>query len=1766
MPEDKIKWIAPEQTNQGNSVTGGAVVNIDPSQYNFQAKINADNNKLRAQNQSGVKQAGLMLANGAANTLTTMAEGFGYLPELFDNDRDYSNAFTQKMQEWKNPFGEIYRENPEETFDLADPAWWYSNIQQLGESVAAFGMMNVGTAKVFGTIARGAGEALTLGRLGATGKRIADGAAMLAGASTQAYVEGAMSGYRIYDEVYNEQRRKNVAFGMSLEEAEESAKKSAAEAAATTVKTNVILNTVLNLGEFAPLFKNPTDEVLDFYRTTGKRQAGESMSQWRKRLSEMEIDNPEVREALKLRKGWYSYGAESFKEGIEEVNTQYAEERGKRAGKGEIDNALFDLDQYLSDVSNQEGALNFLLGSVGGVGTTVLMDNVPVRYTTYDKESNQTLKLGADGKVQYDANGKPVYEKYLVSSRTLNERGQRKYFENIKDAIVEDIDRYDKLQKQLIEATANKNEVAADAIRAEIFQIGAMNAVSKGMTENWIQEYESIADIDNEKSLGEQLTPQIEQLRGQIMEAEEAGQDATELKEAYGQLMQKQMEMADVTEAVQKGLAKDKDDNQYKERARTAARQLKELQKIHDSVQTQFKMDDTPVAAELADHVFFRKADLYLRGEALKNAEKRLEEAEAQERKINFSDSDAFYAQLEDHNRHVNAWKEVRDRLNNDIERLKKADEKGDIETIKELVQKYRGTPIEGDEMMTKAIDQLIKRIQGEVNRYNQSMQTSEQQLADGIGFSTWKESNPNGTLQEYVASVEDNIFLRQQRANLQELKSQYKIAEQNLQEITSVKGVSNLQKALAEDRKKLVESVNARNRNANVEAFLKHRNAQSAAALDVREKEVLIAKFEAQLAEKTQEYNKKSEEVEQLQREYDSYLKTPKSLLQNGLTLARLNQSIKAGKKDLAVLQAEIDYIKSQLDMLQVVKEQAEVKQEFVAQQEEAPETYEPTPVPKTPDAPPTVEEPAETPRPALDYNKAVGNVIMQAVARNSENGRELTDTEVDLITNAFDKIEMKFVNGGYTSLQEYLTAFTTLIGEDILSQQEVMSVFPALRNAVEERIDVKQKPEEATQPPSTEPAPVQQETPGIDPTDIAQPEESEQPVININVNLVSEQGLADAYWENVKSVNTGAKVNTANLQYMEIKKSNGTAVIRNVTVNYEPQIDPNTNQQTMVPGAIKVGDEVELRIDPNWNGEINYDEVRQDEFGTIERKADSFDMYLKNGKIDTSSPSEYSYANVPIQIVHSKSGQVIGYLGRHGWVNNERNTVPGEDGDNLLVQSTINLAIRKKLANLWNQKGNDAKLTTRISERGDGHLLSRAEANPNTGKVNFSKAMISAKNALPDQSLMFGVHTADGFQTGFKESAAVRGIELSKSGVKLYRDPITNEPKANLRGVPFVLLPMPNGTHYPAFLETKQLSADKKADGTLPPHSADVYTIERALEIYVIANNNFKGQKYMPKVDLDEIADMEFKEVGVRKSGDVVLTLNHYHAAMIKKHTGFDITSPEGLRDFLEQYYTHVTRSFKDEVMNASPEAMSEEVKQEFHLAIPNSSTGLIKIGTTYTPGSLKVAKIEIVDGNPRLDHEFLTTLRGGLAGRFKNVAFTKGNVKGVNDQRPITTVSIRQNGVVSTQNFKNYNEYLKSFTYTSVYGKHMVDGKYVYGANSTMTLDHESLIQGDSTAAELIDAPAPDVIGTTAPVESDLQSDLDELMFNNIVPVDRVQYIVKAPGDPLTLENLQNLANLATAMGNRNSKSVDEVYNYLSRLGIASIADGYNPFMKC
>ena len=122
----------------------------DPNKYaNYGVTVNPINtdeelNKERANNQSALEQTGRMLGQMVGSeVILGSLRGFSDIVdagvELFSGDKDFTNPVSSYLEELQNELREdleIYRENPENAWDILDYGWWTNNAVSIASTLS----------------------------------------------------------------------------------------------------------------------------------------------------------------------------------------------------------------------------------------------------------------------------------------------------------------------------------------------------------------------------------------------------------------------------------------------------------------------------------------------------------------------------------------------------------------------------------------------------------------------------------------------------------------------------------------------------------------------------------------------------------------------------------------------------------------------------------------------------------------------------------------------------------------------------------------------------------------------------------------------------------------------------------------------------------------------------------------------------------------------------------------------------------------------------------------------------------------------------------------------------------------------------------------------------------------------------------------------------------------------------------------------------------------------------------------------------------------------------------------------------------------------------------------------------------------------------------------------------------------------------------------------------------------------------------------------
>lgn len=1776
------------QTKQ-NLISGTIDPNTNFNDYRFQPKTNADNLLLRAQDQGFWETAGKTLGNVVSNIPLDIIQGVGYLGTLLEtgDDRDYTNGLVEEIEKLKSPFGEIYRENPNETIDMNDSAWWFENLGGLVESAASFAVEGAGIAKIFGTAAKAAAWGAKSAKVGA---KIAQGMS----AATLSYMEGAMSGAQVYETAYNNNYMKLYQQGLNPAEADEQAKHIASQAAAATVQIHTAMNIGLNLTALNPIFRDPEQSIVSWWRKNGAAMPGESAEQWTKRIADAVPDGMPLKKLLGMgATGRARLGVEALQEGLEEVNTQYAENVGAAIGEGREEKDVFarlgDLDRYFKEVLNEEGALNMALGALGGIAQTAIIDNIPV---------HKVVKYGPDGQPLLTAEG--VTQTERVSSNTMNDRMNRQYFDNIKDALSKDMQWFGEKNKEMETALKNKDLASLARVRAEILSVHNLRAISMGMGDMWKQQYQDIMALDNTKPAVD-LMPQIEEITTAMQEAFNSGDEATanQLNAERMKLMDQQNAMQDTTEAMQKGYAQNKSDNSYKERAQQAIQNLDYLTKLYQEMNDKYTGTPELDQSGLGEHMFYRQANLYLHKQQLDLMDQDLIKLRGRIEEMNLTgQDDMLIKQAQEFNSDREVWDNTVKKLNNDISRFNEAMKSNNVAVVKQLLSKYKipASP--------RAAKELIESLERRKKALEDKANSTNKELNDTIAV--WKEINPNKEVKDVLQKSTERTalqdILQQNKAYYQQALTEYETAKEQL---TSDSTNEAIRRFLKENKP---ADTKAQNKKDHIEAYGQQIDREIAATLDAKQKAALVVKMDGQIAQIDQDINNYQQDL----KKEENKLSTQRGF-KNMFSRKETQSNIQNLKGQILQAQATRSILVDRRTGLQATAQQA------TQQAQNVPRTPPPAAEVTTP---PPGATPAENTTEQAEFNETLpdfdfsseiiprfttleaGEAIFDRIVGGQEAGTTLRQfieikklNEVPILVNAvktmiertnlpmptdqeFDQFIIPYVTAlrdqyraqklnpeqEYEGLKAFLTGDVLTVLDileeefrkygfsydrvvQVLNQQAkdgkiAKNLIGQVASTMKVYLDYTQQPvskEPDHVPPQAQPDAViesnlspelnkefnEEPTTYIPPTPDSEATAFSNAVLDLDVVQQENKRFVGA--SNVE----GVKANFNTHPYKEF--DNGTEI--RIVSDYT-ELDPNVNKDVLIPGMVNPGDDVIFEVDQNWAGEINYDtEMVQDDYGDQLRRADTFQNYLEApGQIGMGSTAQHprgAHANVPIKIIQKSTGKTIGYLPRADWVTakypdsgNFRNIVDqyqDEDvtvTDNVARQYSRIMKLRENIVRSWNTNP-DFKMESKVSKRGTGHVMLNREVNPNTGRTKLLNR--SAKNMLPDTSLEIAI---------VKQGTAYVGSGIASQ--KKVSSKLPNYMK-NATSMPVAMLPSPDGSHMPVPLYTHQL-------GDSP---GPINTIAMAIELYLdYATSAGQGM-------------VKPKEAAIQK---------------ILSETGFDLRIPEGLRSFIQQYFTY-TQKFSEKDTVITPSEVDSAVP-EFMLDIPNVMPGeasaMIKIGTSFSGERPFYARI--INGG--LDPEFNEALQKGLKDRFKSVIFAGKGLRGINSTGEFKAITIRRDLVVNVHKYSSYNEYVKASSSTYAYGLNQAfnpqTGKtqYVYMANPVVQIDYDQALRS-----------APPVISTSiteTPAESttsgeEIFEEPDELadLFGNGIlspsPGSVQPLLVPQEGEHVSLELLQNLRNL-TPEAHRNTLSPEQVLKELLERGVTVLAEGHNPFYIC
>lgn len=868
-----------------------------------------------ANSQSFSKQLALTTGNTVSNILSGTVGGLGYLSTLFEDSKgDYSNAVTDWVDSVRNPFGELKRKN-NETIDLTDSAFWLNSGQSLVESAIQFGLI----AESGGLLASSAVSKLgSLLKLGNTANKVIKGSVQAMTAVELSYLEGAMSGATVYRDIYKNQFDKLTKKGLSIEEADKLAKQYASDGASTTVQLNTTIGSALNLTGIGSVFNKSANQAEKYFLTgAGKRLVGESVKDYTERIIKQSPDY--LNELTKQ-----NYGkllSEMSQEGIEEVVTQLAENTGRISGEQGKD--LSYLEQFqsaynnLNSVVNNEGVLNFALGAIGGISQTLLLDNVipSQQINTLSEEGSLIPIKNEDNTIKVDSKGNPIYKIQRISPRARDIYDNQQYYNNIKDSLFSDLSYIDDLQNKLANTT---DKVEQKEIYRKLYSIGTLDSIYKGMGENLISSYQKILEQDNNTDLSEAPLQEAEQLQNQINNIKSATNEKGELSEEQKNqlleldkiLKQKQKEaidLKDTTIAMQLGLSKNKDDNDYKIRATKAINQIKQVDNFYKKNKDKYILPEE-VNVNFAEYITKLQSDIIER----QNIQQDLENDLLTE-KTNFQlfFSIEEYGDIENMllNSSLSSLIKENDKLNKAI---KEYDKINDINILKDFVDTTDKKVYSNDDIL----DNLNKKIENN----NKLIEEKENEVSESIknspSFQKSKAKNIDDYVSKWIKKYPDFQNLMSFKESLNEFTRNTESIKNKLNDVTSSKG-----------RARFINNHNQRIKDLKEQIEAQHNIYSYEEARKANEDNYYIDKIEKLNKEQEKKINNEVKKLENEIKQLENIdLKTNKkksfysSLINYFNRLSDINTLVKLRKNRLQELQ---EYLKK----INEIKEESKVE-----------------------------------------------------------------------------------------------------------------------------------------------------------------------------------------------------------------------------------------------------------------------------------------------------------------------------------------------------------------------------------------------------------------------------------------------------------------------------------------------------------------------------------------------------------------------------------------------------------------------------------------------------------------------------------------------------------------------------------------------------------------------------------------------------------------------------------------------------------------------
>lgn len=1173
-------------------------------------------------------------------------------------------------------------------------------------------------------------------------------------------------------------------------------------------------------------------------------------------------------------------------------------------------------------------------------------------------------------------------------------------------------------------------------------------------------------------------------------------------------------QIADMTpeQAMEKGYAVDENDTSYQAKAQEAIADLDTFTTMYDKLANKYgaKYNGNDMVVPYVDMVFARHVDLHYQKKTIDNLEKELAESEEKTGELP-EGLDELSATITKFNEIRNSAIAVEKQLIEDHKALLSGDKK----KIARILKKYRTTGY-GDGDFKEGIKELDLKLRAKQDEMSAKVKDHEDRMLNSVQYTQWLTENPDGKFNDFIKELNEQskqtMENKAKRHHLENAKIQLEVSQKNLDtmlreknEHRFVKKADEWQKQMAKEIKKAHET-----HAAVLSEMVKDKSTLN--KLQAQEMNRIAAKYLEELKQVNAKIEENNKEIEELQKDMEG-----KNIVRDIFVLGGMRLQLKKLQKANKILKQRAKRLASLYEEHKVATAPEIIEKEEVTEEDGDDHKDDIT---VDTDADKKKEEEA-----AKEEEKEEEEEGEEEAEEDEEFefGIELGEDPsfdpvqefLDILNSvpppvrkALEKFTEGLEDGSIPFTLKFLNKF---VERGDITQNEANKALQAAQEYVTEM--QKDIDEDKTEP---EEEPDEEEFTA----DIAIGSPDSPIVLFADEEVSQIMPEPESYHAGYKIIEAAETGATSTLGYHE-----GMATRRGkdrfVKVQDPTTLNDTINQDILHPDKLLPGTDIEFVVDTEYDGPKHItDSLTWDENQDVIMDTEKGEDYLdEDGKV-----AEKGVANVPIKVIDKKTGKTLFHLRTMDWLTMKfpnttdyRNVVEwlkDEDGNlsinNLEIQKERLMQIRTAIVNRFNNK--QERLSAKMGKKNTGRLIlnHKVEKLP-SGKIKSKIVDRMAYNKskpeesmLPDTSLTLVIAEGEG---------------ILNSGLNYQFDkPVEYDISELPRGAVGAMVPAANGSFMYAALIGNKLAVKNKP-------SIAINSTVRAIELYM------KGES-SPEVQ-------------------AILTA-----------TGFDVTNIQDLKSFINQYFTY-TQLFPDAATFKSDE-------EGFVFSIDDSKVDVadrskhIKVGFRSSGQKPVYAKLG-PDGT--LTNEFQEILRQGYEQRSTAVVYTNAamKLKGINSSSKFTFAGFTSKGWKFDQ-YNTYNEYVKSFSKTAVYGRNQLsDGTYVYTANP-----HLPMIFNDDEVTNTVkqNNTANVVAMPTAPSFQAGANLLDELMnMSKSFTREAVPEIGTAPdkSTTLTTESLREIYNF-TPEAQRNGKTVTEVYNDLAGRGHTFIPEGYNPFSRC